>query len=237
MPVSWTESIDGYCERTDPSFWSEPVNALTNLSFVVAAVVTARMARRAGDRSALLLAVCAGSIGVGSYLFHTLATRWSMHADVWPIRVFVLLFLVLAVVRFLRAPVWVGLAAAAGFVAVTAATIAAGRTLGLTLNGSIGYATVPVAMAAMAALTAREDRRSSRALLAIAAVFVVSLGFRTVDRELCAALPLGTHFGWHLLNGVVAGTMIALYVRKGQDRPASSGSPRATRPAGSPAPR
>ena len=31
-------SLDIYCERTDASFWSEPVNALTNLLIVVAGV-------------------------------------------------------------------------------------------------------------------------------------------------------------------------------------------------------
>ncbi|NJN40478.1 MAG: hypothetical protein HC807_06085 [Gammaproteobacteria bacterium] len=31
----------------------------------------------------------------------------------------------------------------------------------------------------------------------------MSLTFRTLDRDLCAAIPLGTHFLWHLLNAVV----------------------------------
>jgi hypothetical protein len=30
--MNWAESIDLYCERTDPSLWSEPLNALTNLA-------------------------------------------------------------------------------------------------------------------------------------------------------------------------------------------------------------
>lgn len=33
-------------------------------------------------------------------------------------------------------------------------------------------------------------------------VFVVSLGLRSVDMELCDAFPMGTHFMWHSLNGV-----------------------------------
>jgi hypothetical protein len=36
--VNWSEQIDAYCERTDFSYWSEPVNAVTNLAFLVAAV-------------------------------------------------------------------------------------------------------------------------------------------------------------------------------------------------------
>lgn len=235
--VSLTDHIDGYCERTDASLWSEPVNAVTNLSFVVAAILTWRMARATGDRPAQVLAVCAGSIGVGSWLFHTVATRWTMQADVWPIRAFVLLYVALAVVRFLGASRWAGLAAAGAFAAVTAATIALAQAVGVTFNGSIGYAPVPVAILVLAALVAREDRRTARAMVVIAAVFIVSLGLRTVDGRLCAALPLGTHFGWHLLNGVVAGAMIVLFIRRGRAGRASSGSPRVARHGGSPAPR
>ena len=27
--------IDAYCERTDASYWSEPVNAVTNAAFLI----------------------------------------------------------------------------------------------------------------------------------------------------------------------------------------------------------
>jgi len=217
--VTWTDAIDSYCERTDPSYWSEPLNAVSNLSFVLAAAVTWRLARSAGDRPAQLLALSAGGIGVGSYLFHTHATRWAMQADVWPIRGFVLLFIAFAVVRFLSAPRWVGVAAAGGFVLGTAATIKVAGALGFTLNGSVGYAPVPVAMGLLAALMARRDPRTAHRLLAVAALFVVSLALRTVDRELCSSLPVGTHFGWHLLNGVVVGAMVVVFIRRGQAPP------------------
>ena len=39
--MDWTASIDGYCERLDPSFWAEPLNAWTNLAFLLAAAVMA----------------------------------------------------------------------------------------------------------------------------------------------------------------------------------------------------
>tara|TARA_E500000331_G_scaffold159040_1_gene154198 strand:+ start:209 stop:493 length:285 start_codon:yes stop_codon:yes gene_type:complete len=41
------------------------------------------------------------------------------------------------------------------------------------------------------------------ALLFAAAVFAVSLTLRTIDDPFCDALPLGTHFIWHVLNGCV----------------------------------
>jgi hypothetical protein len=36
-----------------------------------------------------------------------------------------------------------------------------------------------------------------------AAVFVVSIVFRSIDNAVCPVLPLGTHFLWHCLNAYV----------------------------------
>lgn len=31
----------------------------------------------------------------------------------------------------------------------------------------------------------------------------MSLFFRTIDMAVCESIPIGTHFLWHLLNGVL----------------------------------
>lgn len=38
--------IDIYCERTAQGFWNEPLNALTNAAFLIAAYCAYRLARR-----------------------------------------------------------------------------------------------------------------------------------------------------------------------------------------------
>lgn len=40
--------IDLYCERTTSAFWAEPVNALTNLAFVIAGLWGVAAVRRHG---------------------------------------------------------------------------------------------------------------------------------------------------------------------------------------------
>ena len=35
--MEWFEAVDGYCERVDAAFWSEPINAVTNAAFLIAA--------------------------------------------------------------------------------------------------------------------------------------------------------------------------------------------------------
>lgn len=82
--------LDGYCERLDASFWSEPINAITNAAFLIAAVIMWR--RSAGIGEARFLAAVLFAIGVGSFLFHTFATVWAVILDVTPILIYTLTY-------------------------------------------------------------------------------------------------------------------------------------------------
>ncbi len=59
--------IDLYCERTGPGLWAEPFNALTNLSFFVAAWFAWRLIagpdRRSSQTSLVILIVAIGRGG------------------------------------------------------------------------------------------------------------------------------------------------------------------------------
>ena len=87
--------IDLYCERVGPGLWAEPLNALTNLAFLVAAWISWSMVRdspsRSGDVTVLIALMVA--IGIGSGLFHTLATTWARVLDVVPILLFQMSFI------------------------------------------------------------------------------------------------------------------------------------------------
>ncbi|MEM9127298.1 MAG: ceramidase domain-containing protein, partial [Pseudomonadota bacterium] len=87
--MDWTTTIDGYCERLDAGFWAEPINALTNIAFLLAAAVMAWRTRRLQSPLCTALVVVLAAIGVGSFLFHTFATVWSAMTDVVPIVGFV----------------------------------------------------------------------------------------------------------------------------------------------------
>jgi hypothetical protein len=210
--MEWLRSVNGYCERTDATYWSEPVNALTNAAFLVAALVSWRRASAARDRPAQALSVILAVIGIGSYLFHTHAQVWAMMADVVPIQVFILIYLALATIRFFAAPWWAGALAAAAFVPASAF---ASRLIGAAfgpLNGSVGYAPVPILILAYALVLWRRAPATARGLAIGAGTLAVSLAFRTVDEAVCGAFPLGTHFLWHLLNALMLGWMIAVYI-------------------------
>jgi hypothetical protein len=199
--MSWSDPINLYCERTDASLWAEPINALTNVAFLVAAALALALWRRhaVGDRATLALIAITALIGFGSFAFHTLATRGAVLLDVIPIALFVYGYLYLALRRFLHVP----LAAARGIVVVF---VLLSRALSWVLpadwlNGSHEYFP-PLAALVVVGFLARRDR-AGRAVLLAAGLFLISLTFRTLDKAVCAGIPIGTHFIWHMLNAAV----------------------------------
>jgi hypothetical protein len=121
--MDWSQPIDLYCERTDASFWSEPANAVSNVAFLIAAAAAFVRWRRGdrGDWPALTLIGVVTAVGIGSFTFHTVATRGAVLADVVPIAVFIYGYLLLALRRFLDLP-----CIAAGAIVVAYAAAAQG---------------------------------------------------------------------------------------------------------------
>jgi hypothetical protein len=213
--MDWSTPLDLYCERTDASFWSEPVNAASNAAFLIAAAAAFRLWRR-GDRAdwpALALIAVVAAVGVGSFVFHTVATRAAILADVIPIAVFIYGYLLLALIRFLH----FRCIAAGAIVIAFAASAQALSALAppRLLNGSVGYLPALAALIAVALAAGGQGARRSLGLAAL--VFAISLGFRTADIALCPEFPLGTHFVWHVLNAVVLYMLLrtAIAVRRG----------------------
>ena len=197
----WSTPIDLYCERVTPSFWAEPVNALSNLAFLIAAYSAFDLWRREGkgDPAILTLIVIVVAVGLGSFAFHTLATRRAMLLDVAPIGLFIYGYFQLALRRFLLLSWPVSLALLAGFVVLSLAL--ASYVPREVLNGSSGYFPALAALIVLGWLS--RGHAVGQAMLVAAGLFVVSLIFRIVDLDGCAVWPLGTHFLWHVLNATV----------------------------------
>lgn len=195
--------IDLYCERTSAAFWAEPVNAVTNLSFICAALALVWLMRRAAvkpDGAALFLTANIACIGIGSFLFHTFANSWSLLADELPIFVYQLLFLGCYTRRIMGLNlIWVLLMLGA-FMAVT---FGFGQLPEHWLNGSLSYGSAFVFVAGIGLYHLSSGKAEPWAILLALGVFSLSLSFRSLDMHLCSEGALGTHFLWHLLNAVV----------------------------------
>lgn len=157
--MNWTHPIDGYCERLSVAYWAEPVNALTNLAFLLAAAILRR--RTAGLPLARALCALLVAISIGSFLFHTQATAWAGVADTAPVGLFILTYL-FAVQRHIRVwPLWLTLLATAAFIpyAMVVTPIFATRPF---LKVSAMYWPVPLLILLLAALLHRRFPATAR---------------------------------------------------------------------------
>ncbi len=211
--------IDGYCERVEPGLLAEPLNAVTNLAFIIAAIFIWRLLGSQRLPLARCLTAILFLIGIGSGLFHTFATRWAAMADVLPIAAFILLYIYVANREFVGlSTVW-SLAGVALFFVYAPATGYAIDNMFPGLGSSTGYASVALLIFLYSAVLWTRQPRAARGLLAGGAILSVSIGFRTIDDHVCSWLPIGTHFMWHILNGIMLAWMIAVYRRHALDNP------------------
>lgn len=205
------EQLDNYCERVGPEFWSEPLNAITNAAFLVAALAAYLMWRRKtpDDWAGLSLVVILAAIGIGSFLFHTFATGWAVLADVIPIAIFIHVYLYFALHRFLNLPWWAALGIVIAFFA---ATLFVGQAVAPLVGSSAGYVPALLAIFVVGSLFFQRNQRLGLQVLLTGLVFLASLTFRTIDEPLCSHLAFGTHFLWHILNGLVLFLLIRVLI-------------------------
>ncbi len=192
--------MDMYCERCGPEFWAEPLNALSNVSFLIAAFLAWRSAKRHRNLSPELqiLIALAATVGVGSFLFHTFATEWAMYLDVVPILLFQLDFI------WLYARRQMGLNSTKSGLLLLLLLLSSLPLLALrdVMNGSLSYVPAWMLLTGFGCHHIRQAKSGPWQLLIAAILLFVALVFRTIDQAVCDTLPYGTHFLWHLINGV-----------------------------------
>jgi len=205
--MAWSDPIDAYCERLGPGLLGEPANALSNFAFLAAAVALWRLQsslRARGHeppRDIRLLPSLVFLVAVGSTLFHTLAVRWTGLLDTLLILLYCCAFLYSFLRHAVCTPAWVALAVAGAFAGISFALprlFPPGA-----LNGSTAYIPNLIGLLAVTAWLAWHHAPAARGFGLGSVVFCISLTLRTVDQEICARFPLGTHFAWHLLTGLL----------------------------------
>jgi hypothetical protein len=223
--MSFGEHVFLYCERgRSEALLAEPLNAASNAAFFLAALAALLLLLRRPkeDRSAdlALLIALVFLIGLGSLSFHLLADKGTQLADVVPIDLFMLVYLGFALNRLLRVPpgwtvllligfaglmFWVGqLKCWAGGIGFPGPEVTGASEC---LNGSLIYLPALAAMAVIGALLYERRHPAAPYILWAALIFSISVAFRSMDIAVCDATlfqgrKLGTHFVWHLLNGL-----------------------------------
>jgi hypothetical protein len=196
-----------YCETpgvVTGAFPVEPANAVSSGIIVLFGILALVQVARRTPQSIEFYALCALLIvnGLGSMLWHGLRTRWALTLDVTP----ALIFLLLALIAWARrvASLWEIGAVVVGLFALD--HVMRNVDFSLRLPGRWG-AMAPLVVAAALWLIARSHALSRTATIAGGLALIsasAALAFRTIDNSVCASVPMGTHFLWHVLLSAAA---------------------------------
>ena len=205
-----SQSIDIYCERLDVGIWAEPINAVTNFAFILAAIIMWMRCKNLVEGR--VLAFLLFSIGCGSFLFHTFAQTWAAILDVTPILIFILTYIYAANRRFL---VWSKRMSITGVILFLPYQFLVVSILSSIqfLGSSAQYVPVAILIFFYSALLHKSKTNLSRELFVGATILSLSIFARTIDEPLCLIVSVGTHFIWHILNAIMLAWMIEILRR------------------------
>ena len=196
---TWFDSVDIYCERLDASFWAEPINAISNLSFIVAGLLLWRLKSPRATVMAILLIL----IGLGSFSFHTYANRLTGLFDVLAIALYLVAFAFLIPKQWSKSSIWIQL----GSVLVLIICIVLTQLLIGTLKPAFPWLPPGMYLGAWltliiyALVTQSSNSQAARFLWLAIIIFPFSLMSRQLDIPLCDFTG-GSHWLWHLINGL-----------------------------------
>ena len=210
MQMDLTKPIDIYCERLDSSIWAEPINAVTNVAFILASIFMWLRCKNLVEGR--ILSFLLFSIGCGSFLFHTFAQTWAAILDVAAILIFILTYIFIANRSFLA---WSKMVSLIGVILFFPYQLLLANILSNIqfFGSSVQYIPVAILIFIYSGLLRKTEPNLSRGLLIGAAILCLSIVFRIIDEPLCSILSVGTHFVWHILNAIMLSWMIEILRR------------------------
>ena len=204
------KSIDIYCQRLDIGIWAEPINAVTNVAFILASIFMWLRCKNLVEGRVLSFLLF--SIGCGSFLFHTFAQTWAAILDIAAILIFILTYIFIANRSFLASSKMVSVFGVILFFPyqLLLANILSNIQF---FGSSVQYIPVAILIFIYSGLLRKTEPNLSRGLLIGAIILCLSIVFRIIDEPLCSVLSVGTHFVWHILNAIMLSWMIEILRR------------------------
>ncbi len=208
--------IPTYCERVGKSgVFAEPVNVISNISFLISAYLIFRYLKRnhSKDVSLYLLAIFTAFIGLGSTIFHIFATPISLLPDSIPIYLTMIIFL------------WTFLKNTLGNqkIATIITVCFVGLQTFLYLSGfrNVGNVTIRhivniVGIPLLILLAHKKYFKSINYLYATLVIYIIAMVLRATEPLICPAFPMGTHFTWHILLAAIPylGVLFLIDIKK-----------------------
>ena len=196
----------GYCERTNDQLLAEPINLITNVMFLIAAIIIWRRLRHGKFDfrqywDCYLLSVVLISIAVGSTLWHSLATPWALYLDLATITLAINILLASSLIRVFKLSAFWSLTV---FVIYQAANVSLILYFPAnTLNGTVFYLATVVLITLMTITLYLHQHPSRHRYASSSALLIIAITIRGLDLTLCRIFPWGTHFLWHMLAACI----------------------------------
>lgn len=196
-----------YCEQLLHSD-IEPVNALTNLAFVLFALLAFYKLRNERGVMKFILPSLLLLIGVGSAWWHTEHSTWGDMADTLSIVIFASVVSILLLYKLLESKGKVVLA----FVPLLVLALAAEQLP--YFNGSLPYIVLLVGLIVAGVFHVKKFPGSRNLVIASIFTFALAIIFRSLDMRVCSQFTTGTHFLWHILVALLGYELILLVTSK-----------------------
>lgn len=175
----------------DPGWDAEPVNLLSNITFLLAAVVAAQFSESRMDQVLIYQVLC---IAIFSSIAHLFVTRFTAIIDEISICVFVLTYMQVFLFHMMALDLWIGLAFDIVFIAIAYLCLFTYRDA---FNGAVDF--IPVLLALWIGGFWIGYEHDSWTIIVSAFLATVGIVARIADFEV--SIPVGTHFLWHIFTG------------------------------------
>lgn len=188
-----------YCERGNLEGLAEPLNAISNIAFILASfgiykLLTKYRIQKIEYKVVLILIL---SIGVGSFLWHATRHSYTLLLDVVPVSLsfaaITYIFLAKLIGNKLLA-LLLALLLIPGrfFISSFAPTDITSSLIRNLINATV-FLVIIVWTFKKYGIVALEG-------FGILAVYLIAITMRSIDLQICPTFPVGTHFLWHIFN-------------------------------------
>ncbi|MBN1187938.1 MAG: ceramidase domain-containing protein [Bacteroidales bacterium] len=196
-----------YCEQPTFSGFFEPVNTLTNLIFIIAAIYLFISLKRRNqlDSKAIYLTIVLICIGLGSASWHVYRSTLTFICDSLPIAIFVASFLWFYLALTVKKIIYRILFFIGFFLFIVGLSILFKQydnsdAIG---NGGLKYLAAIGYFGLLQVYNMYHKRELIAKSLLTVLLFVISFIFRQTDLVFCDKIVFGTHFLWHIFIAVV----------------------------------
>jgi len=184
-----------YCERTSLEAFAEPVNAISNIAFILCGIII--FFRKGMKLNPLPYLVI--FIGLSSFLFHYIPSNFFSTLDVFSILLFVIIYNIMLTKNILNYSFLYSFLSSLILILIS---FLIGILLHKTVIGSSSFY-VGLVLYMVYIFFFLKKVSNVRYFFIATFLFIISLVFRTIDIYICNYIFFGTHFIWHILNSLV----------------------------------